>query len=255
MDERGKKLAQQMLTRQKGNVESVAAAPVAGGWVVGWMDDRSGNARPYLALLGDRLQRKLPDQRIGTDGGPPSTGFAVAQVGDEVWHVRTQASADAPGALTLARLAAKTLKPVSEQVLAPAGVSYRTPSLVQGASRPTILAIREGGDGSKLVLFSPEPGNAQLSPLVLGFSHDVVSYSAACEASRCRVIANTESDQAQFVEALTFSEAAAISSAEVARLVATSSLEIAPVLRRNDAWLYDLSTRGQPRISRLKLDW
>lgn len=255
VDARGKKIAQQMLTRQTGNVSSVAALAVSGGWAVGWIDERSKKPAPYLALIGERLARRLPDQRIGNGAGS-ALGAAFDVVGDEVWHVRSETFDDGAGALTLARLAGKNLKPRSEVVLARDGSSYRSPSFLPGAARPLVVAIRDGRDGSKLVLFSPDPGGAELaSPLVLGTSYDVVSYSAECQSDRCRLLANTESDQAQYVEALTFTEAAVVASAEVATLIATSSLEIAPMLRRNDAWLYDLSTRGQPRISRMKLDW
>jgi hypothetical protein len=255
VDAHGKKVAQQMLTRQKGTVLSVTAAAGEKGWVVGWIDDRTGTARPYLALLSDRLARKLPDQRIGADG-PETTGIAVSLVGEQVWHVRSETAGGASGALTLARLQQRNLKPISELVLARDAASYRSPSLVPGASRPLVIAVRDGQDGSNLVVYSVDPTGAEVeTPLLLKAQHAVVSYAAACQSDRCRLVANTESDEAQFVEAFTFSEQGVQGAERVATLVATSSLEIAPVVRRNDAWLYDLSTRGQPRISRLKLDW
>jgi hypothetical protein len=243
-----------MLTRQKGSVASVVATANDTGWVVGWIDDRSGTPQPYLALLTERLARKLPDKRIGGDAR--TTGFAVTPVGDEVWHVRSEGAAGAPAALKLARLNGRNLSVLSELVLTSDGANYHSPSFVVGAAQPTVAAVREDTKGATVVLYAlPADASAAPAPLVLAAQHAVVAFSASCQGERCHLVATTESDQTQQVEAFAFGATAVTASAEVASLVATSSLEIAPELRRNEASLYDLSTRGEPRISRLRLDW
>lgn len=252
VDDGGKKLAQQMLTRKKGNVDSVATLATEQGFVVGWIDDRSGTARPYLALLGDRLARKRPDQTVGE--GAVATGFALTAVEQEVWHVRSELGADGASDLVLARLSGRNLALLSESPLASDGSRYHSPSFVPGAREPLLIAVRTGDGVSALAVFPLGP-DAPSTPWTIEPRHDVVAFSAACEQDRCRLVATTESDQAQFVEAFTFGSSGVSSHAQVASLVATSSLEVAPVLRQNEAWLYDLSTLGKPRISRLRLDW
>lgn len=61
---RGEKLNQRMLTRKKGNVGDVALAWVGDGWIVAWVDERSGDPEVYASKVSAALTRSSPEQRL-----------------------------------------------------------------------------------------------------------------------------------------------------------------------------------------------
>ena len=86
LDNQGTKRAQRMLTHQRSEVYSVAAARVEGGWIVAWVDNRNGDPEVYAVRLNERLDQLGPAKRITRSKGVAS-GLALATLGSKVLAV------------------------------------------------------------------------------------------------------------------------------------------------------------------------
>jgi len=75
INKRGASVAQRMLTRKPGDVSDIGLAPVADGWIVGWIDERHGDAEVYVSKVNRALVRVGNEQRITQAAG------AAANVG------------------------------------------------------------------------------------------------------------------------------------------------------------------------------
>lgn len=255
LDDRGKKVAQQMLTRQKGDVVAVRSVPVGGvpsndGWIVGWVDDRTGESRPYLTRISERLARRVPDKTVGPPGLQTSE-FAVTVAGGEVWHARIDNGADGSAIVVLTRLRSDSLVVIAEDVLGSADGTYRFPTFVEAASSPTLAFVDEQNGAVAFRVFD-EKGSVQRSWAWQPSNHPV-ALAARCDGASCGVLATTQSDQAQFVEAASFAETGVSATQLIGGLLSNRALAVSPALSGNDAWLYDLSERGKPRLQRWRM--
>jgi hypothetical protein len=255
VNDQGKKVAQQMLTRKKGEVFGVHSVPLDGvvpgdGWVVGWVDDRTGESRPYLTRLSDRLARKVPEKTLGPSGQQTSE-FAITVVGQEVWHARIDNDAGGASSVVLTRLRGDSLVVIAEDVLSSGDATYRFPTFVESAARPTLAVIEE--EKSAVVFRSFDEKGAVSHSFEWQPSNQPVALSAHCNGPSCRVLATTQSDQAQFAEAASFAETGVSAAQQVGALLSNQALAVSPTLSGSDAWLYDLSDRGKPRIQRWRM--
>ncbi|MFO7181152.1 MAG: hypothetical protein DIU78_020800, partial [Pseudomonadota bacterium] len=74
----GKRRAQRMLTRSKGDIGDVAAVWVNDGWIVGWVDTQSGDPEVYAAKLDPQLNRVGTEQALTkTEGGAADLVLAL----------------------------------------------------------------------------------------------------------------------------------------------------------------------------------
>src|SRR5208337_2572845 len=85
-DETGKKRAQRMITHGKSNITDVAATAVAGGFYVGWIDDRAPNTQAYVARLTRNLDRQGLEQAVSTTASG-KTGLKLLSTSTELWAV------------------------------------------------------------------------------------------------------------------------------------------------------------------------
>src|SRR5690606_23234908 len=82
VDQAGKKVRQQMLTKIGAEVSDVSVARTADGFVVLWIDDRNGTPEVYGTLLDRELRAVSSEQRL-TEGALEPSDLEVRVVGDE----------------------------------------------------------------------------------------------------------------------------------------------------------------------------
>lgn len=83
VDQAGKKVRQQMLTKVGAEVSDVSVARTKSGFAVLWIDDRNGTPEVYGALLDRELRVLAPEQRL-TEGALEPSDLEVEVVGDEI---------------------------------------------------------------------------------------------------------------------------------------------------------------------------
>lgn len=72
VDATGKKLRQRMVTRTPGEKTDVALTAIADGWMLAWVDERSGDPEVYAVRLNKFLQSAGPEKRITNAPGNAS---------------------------------------------------------------------------------------------------------------------------------------------------------------------------------------
>lgn len=83
VDQAGKRVRQQMLTKIGAEVTDVSVARTSDGFVVLWIDDRSGTPEVYGVVLDRELRAVTSEQRL-TEGALEPSDLEVEVVGDEV---------------------------------------------------------------------------------------------------------------------------------------------------------------------------
>ncbi|MBN2192651.1 MAG: hypothetical protein JW751_07520 [Polyangiaceae bacterium] len=135
---RGQKLTQKMLTTTAGEKSDVAGVWVGNGWVVGWIDERDGDAKPYVMRLDRTLRRAGNEQPLTTVAGAAS-GIALAPLGEQVMVV--WADARDPAAPGVADLFGTR---VSARDVTPAGEPQRLAATPAHSFSPTLAATEAG---------------------------------------------------------------------------------------------------------------
>jgi hypothetical protein len=76
LDKDKKREAQRMLTRKKGALGEISAVWVGDGWVVAWLDGRSGNLEVYASKIDARLNRASRERVLS----PPRSSASEVQL-------------------------------------------------------------------------------------------------------------------------------------------------------------------------------
>lgn len=93
----GKRGQQRMLTRKAGAASDVAGIAVDGGFLISWIDERSGDAEVYAARVSRTLEKASPEQRITTADGAAAE-LLIGRVAGKPYAVWTDArGAEEPG--------------------------------------------------------------------------------------------------------------------------------------------------------------
>jgi hypothetical protein len=113
----GKREAQRMLTRKKGALGQVTAVRVGDGWIVAWIDSRTGSPLVYATKVEARLNRASREQLLSpTDGS--ASDVALAYDGGSLYVVFADSRGkDALGRSDIfaRRLNVKDASPLSEE--------------------------------------------------------------------------------------------------------------------------------------------
>jgi hypothetical protein len=203
VDAEGKKIGQRMLTSSAGEVYDSAAAFVGDGWVVSWVDDRSGSPQAYITKIDTKLARKSPDQPVSKDA---ISGVSLALAGNDLALLYSREDAATGGELI-------ELVHVSSMNASLSGSPVRVSSGARHAHSPKLAVA-----GSSLAAAWLEDESTALSaPSFLMWSAlagsdirptqlaqdpafgSVESATMACSESDCRLVAQAHGDAQQVV--------------------------------------------------------
>lgn len=165
VDEKGKKLRQRMLTRAPGEKADVATAGLGDGWLVAWVDERSGDPEVYAARVGRVLQAAAPEKRITRAPGAAAEIAMIARGNDGLIAWSDARDKDQPGVgdihVALLKGADGSLVG-TETVIAKTARHSRSPALAPLGAGALLAFIEES------VSASGGPGDAEVQIVELG---------------------------------------------------------------------------------------
>ena len=265
VDEKGKKLRQRMLTRTPGEKADVAAAGLGDGWVVAWVDERSGDAEIYAARVGRMLQAAGPEKRITSAPGIASEVALLARGPDALIAWSDARDKDQPGVgdiyVALLKGADASLSG-AEQLIAKTARHSRSPSLAPLGSgallawiEETVSASGEAGAAEVQVVELGADGRPVGAPSVLASTGGTpTAVGLDCRDDGCRIlIALSRAGSAE----LRVAEWARGKPTALARLLSLPSpapLGIAPALGGRELILAD-RVGSEGRVRRMLIDW
>ncbi|MCA9631834.1 MAG: hypothetical protein KC766_29475 [Myxococcales bacterium] len=262
----GKKLRQQMLTRAPGEVSDIGAGYVpdsaqgAGGWIVGWVDERNGDPEVYAARIGKGLQRIGPDRRITSATGA-ATDVRVLPRGDKTWLVWSEArDAAAAGVadIFVAGLKSSTAEPLPGQraLLKTKGHSH-SPAVALAASKPVVAWLEEGAEAGVRIAVLSESGAPEQEPLALELPDAArpTSLSLECDGQLCHGVVSAARGAASELYAFTVRPPTAVVKVRrLARLEGPSEQTAAPALLGNSLFFAD-QREGRGYLRQAGIAW
>lgn len=264
LDDKGKKLRQRMLTRAPGDKSDVAVTGVGDGWLVAWVDERSGDAELYATRVNRLLQNAGPEKRI-TNAPGAAAEVALLSKGQDVWAAWSDArDKESPGVgdvyVAVLKGADGSLSG-SEQRVAKTPKHSRSPALAALGQGAVLAWIEE------TVSAGGEPGNAEARFVELGADGRPVGSSAPlatrgspttlaleCGDERCRLLMTLSRDGAQELWVSELAQGKASAPVRLLGLTSPAPLGIAPGISGREVLVAD-RVAGEGRTRRLLVEW
>jgi hypothetical protein len=266
VDAEGKKIAQRMLTSSAGEVYDSAAVPVGDGWVVAWVDTRSGAPRAYSTKIDNKLARKSPDQPVGTDEvSGLSLAMSFAKQGNDIALLYAQQDASTGGeVIQLTHVSSVNAATVGPPVRVSSGARHaHSPELASTGS--SLLAVWLEDESSALsapsfLMWNSVVGGVDSRPKQVAInptSGSVASAALACATTDCRLVVLTHGEGQRVV--LLGGKIAAGSStsptlAPLAELGAGGAPS-APCVVGSSLFVADTSRAGRGWVRHLSVQW
>ncbi|MCA9647719.1 MAG: hypothetical protein H6718_22420 [Polyangiaceae bacterium] len=247
----GKKTKQQMLTRAPGEVSDVGAGFVpdsalgAGGWIVGWVDERHGDPEVYAARIGKGLQRIGPDRRVTSVTGA-ATDVRVLPRGDKAWLVWSEARDSAAAGVAdifVATLKSATAEPLpGQRALAKTKGHSHSPAVALAGEKPVVAWLEEGAEAGVRVAVLSDSGASERDPLVIELPDAArpTSLSIECDGQLCHGVVSAARGAASELYGFTVRPPTAVVKVRrLARLEGPSEQTAAPALQGNGLFFAD----------------
>jgi hypothetical protein len=133
LDKRGRRTNDIQLTTTKGDASDVALAPIAGGWLVAWVDGRQQPAEVFATKVSPDLQRVAREERI-TQAPGDKTDLVLLRGDDNnawlAWSDSRESPADGSADVYVTQLRGHDAKKVRPELrLLPSAAHSRSPRL------------------------------------------------------------------------------------------------------------------------------
>lgn len=265
VDDKAKKLRQRMLTRAPGEKSDVAVTGVGDGWLVAWIDERSGDPELYAARVNRLLQNAGPEKRITSAAGGAAEVALLPRGQDALvaWSDARDKEHPGVGDIYVALLKGADASLLgAEQVVAKTPRHSRSPALSALGKGALLAWIEES------VSASGEPGDAEARVVELGAdgrpvgSSVGVSASAGppgavavdCEDERCRVLLLVQRERGPELWVADWSAGKLGAPRRLLGLTSGVPLTIPPAVLGPEVLLADRAG-NQGRARRLLVDW
>ncbi len=239
----GKKTRQQMLTRAPGEVSDLGAGYVpdsalgAGGWIVGWVDERHGDPEVYAARIGKGLQRIGPDRRVTSATGA-ATDVRVLPRGEKTWLIWSEArDAAAAGVadIFVASLKSATAEPFpGQRALVKTKGHSHSPAVALAGDKPVVAWLEDGAEAGVRVAVLTDSGAPARDPLAIELPDAArpTSLSLQCDGALCHGVVSAARGAASELYGFTVRPPTAIVKVRrLARLEGPSEQTAAPALQ------------------------
>lgn len=257
----GKRGQQRMLTRKSGAASDVAGMPVDGGYLVSWVDERSGDAEVYATRVSRALEKASPEQRITMADGAAAE-VLLTRIGGKPYALWADArAAEQPG---WADIYGAFLRPSDA---ARDGNEHRLTSTRPHSFSPqvaelggaVVLAWLEEAEGSSpasvrvatLAASGDVAGGVSVVPLEAGAPR---ALGLACNATSCRVAVTLEVEGRAELHGFEWKPASQPQPTKLTGLGAPAAAGVAPIVK--DDFIYVADVRdGQGLVRRLGVEW
>ncbi len=257
----GKRGQQRMLTRKTGEASDVAGLLVDGGYLVAWVDERSGDAEVYATRVSRALEKAGPEQRLTTSTGAASQ-LSLTRIGGKPYAVWADArAAEEPG---WADIYGAFLRPAdaaregTEHRLSSTRPHSFSPQVSQLASTPILAWLEQGVEGAaasvRLAAISPSgdiSGNVSVVTISAGAPRGL---GIACQEVSCRVVVTVEAEGRGELYGFEWRPSSESRVTRLSGLGGPSAVAVAPLVRDNFVYVADLRD-GQGLVRRLGIEW
>jgi hypothetical protein len=257
----GKRGQQRMLTRKSGEASDVAGLLVDGGYLVAWVDERSGDAEVYATRVGKSLEKASAEQRITTSDGAASQ-LTLTRVAGKPYAVWADArAAEEPG---WADIYGAFLRPGDaardggEHRLSSTRPHSFSPQAGQLGGTTVVAWLEEGADAApasvRLALLLPSgdiSGNVSVVPITAGVPRGL---GIACQDVSCRVAVTLEADGRGELHGFEWRPSTESHVTKLSSLGGPSAVAVAPLVLGDLIYVADLRD-GQGLVRRLGIDW
>lgn len=268
VDADGKRVAQQMLTRARGDVTDVALAPVDDGWLVLWVDTRDGNGEVYAARVDASLRRKGPEQRITSAPGDASELTLLVRDHTAVvaFSDSRGAPADGMGDVYVARLKVDDGARIGEEFRVAATPEHARALQLHNYGDFILLTWLEqppytdtgGKPGQMQTAFLGADGALRSLPeaVSVGAAGPLSSLSVRCEGEGCQVVVGRPEGRHQWLSVFPWKRGQKeAQAADVTPLFTGAAADTTPVLGPGWVLVGDDSSNQEGRLRRVDLRW
>jgi hypothetical protein len=257
----GKRGQQRMLTRKNGDVSDVTGIALDGGYLVAWVDERSGDSEVYATRVGRTLDKAGPEQRITSTDGAASE-LTLTRVGGKPYAVWSDArAAEEPG---WADIYGAFLRPTdaardgNEHRLTSTRPHSFAPQLADMAGTTVLAWLEEAADDAPasvrvatLTTSGQLSGDVTVVPLEAGAPRGL---GLACGDVSCRLVASVETEGQGALFGFEWRPAMTSRAKRLLGLGSAVATAVSPILRGNTVYVAD-ARDGHGLVRRLTIDW
>jgi hypothetical protein len=257
----GKRGQQRMLTRKSGGASDVAGMPVDGGYLVSWVDERTGDAEVYATRVSRALEKASPEQRVTAADGAAAE-VLLTRVGGKPYALWTDArAAEEPG---WADIYGAFLRPAdaardgNEHRLSSTRPHSFSPEVAELGGVVVLAWLEEAEGGSPasariatLAASGDVAGGVSVVPFETGAPRGL---GLACRATSCRVAVTLEVEGRAELHGFEWTPAAQPRATKLTGLGGPAAAGVAPVVRDDFIYVADLRD-GQGLVRRLGIEW
>jgi hypothetical protein len=257
----GKRGQQRMLTRKSGAASDVAGLSLDGGYLVSWVDERTGDAEVYATRVSRTLEKAGPEQRVTAADGAAAE-VLLTRVAGKPYVLWTDArAAEEPG---WADIYGAFLRPSdaardgNEHRLSSTRPHSFSPEVAELGGAVVLAWLEEGEGGAaasvRIATLAPSgdiAGGVSVVALDVGAPR---ALGMACNASSCRVAVTLEVEGRAELHGFEWKPASQPRATKLTSLGGPAAAGVAPVVR--DAFVYAADLRdGQGLVRRLGIEW
>jgi len=257
----GKRGQQRMLTRKSGEASDVAGLTVDGGYMIAWVDERSGDAEVYATRVSRTLEKAGPEQRITTADGAASE-LVLTRVAGKPYAVWADArAAEEPG---WADIYGAFLRPSDaardggEHRLSSTRPHSFAPHVADLGGTPIVAWLEEGADDApasvRIATLSSSgelTGSVAVVPIEAGAPRGL---GLACKDVSCRLAVTVEAEGRGELYGFEWRPSAESHPIRLSGLGSPGAAAIGPLLRGDSIYVADAHD-GQGLVRRLGVEW
>jgi hypothetical protein len=250
-----------MLTRKAGETSDVAGLMVDGGYLIAWVDERSGDAELYATRVSRALEKAGPEQRITTADGAASQLLLTRLAGKPYAVWADARGAEEPG---WADIYGAFLRPSDasrdggEHRLSSTRPHSFSPQVSELAGTTVLAWLEEAADASpasvRVATLSPSgdlSGSVSVVPIEAGAPRGL---GISCQDVSCRLAVTVEAEGRGELYGFEWRPSAASRVARLSALGSPGAAAVAPLARGNLVYVAD-QRDGQGLVRRLGIEW
>lgn len=257
----GKRGQQRMLTRKTGATSDVAGLALDTGYLLAWVDERSGDSEVYATRISRGLEKASPEQRLTSTDGAASDLLLTRVAGRPfaIWADARSSEqpgwADIYGAFLRPGDAARDGQELRLSSTRPHSFSPQVGQLPGGSVVAWIEEISDGAPASVRVAMlgssGEVDGNVSVVPIEAGAPRGL---GIDCGDVSCKLVVTVEAEGRAELYGFEWRPSSQGRPSRLATLGEPSAAGVAPIVRGNLVYVAD-GRDGRGLVRRLRVDW
>lgn len=263
----GRKQVQHALTHHKGETSDVATAYVGDGWLVGWVDERTGDPEVYVTKVNRALKRVAPEHRVTSVTGG-ATGLTMLRRGDHTllaWADTRDSAEPGWADIYLGRVDNANAKPLAPEQRLMATRPHSHSPVLAPFGKGAVVAWVEARPENPLASDSPGIRIAQLDadgrfvapPAVIpGDGGTPTSVGLSCREAMCGVVMGVDVGRHAVLQAFEWHPGTgAPHLSRLTGLTGPAGESVFPVLLGRELFFADQTRDRGGRVRHLRIQW